>query len=591
MAENTDSIPGMNLNYSKPKIPNNSPNPEEEKKKFEKTKKEIEKLKAFALKKFRYILAFGILPPQSIPKFIEEEEAPKESKDSVHIQLIVPDEKSKEIPKIKQELIKEIEKSKEKVWVHVFTPSEIWEICMDQKFELSSAIAMSYPLYDKGILGALRVSEIHKSLVLQKFEKYVVSYVIGGSLIRGDAVKTSDVDVFVIINDTDVKRMPRRELLERLRGIIYQYVAEATQIAGVKNRLEPQIYLLTDFWDAVKDAHPVMFTFIRDGVPIYDRGTFMPWKALLRMGKLKPSPEAIDMFMSMGDGVISRSKKTLLSEVFTNIFWGVTTPAQAIVMLNGRPPQNAKKELVSEFKKEFLDKNMIEKKYVDFLEKVVKTWAEYEHEKIKEISGSEIDKLLKQTEEFIGRLKELRKEIEKKFQEKTVQQVYDDVMDLLKNILGKKSPESLVQEFEKKYVKESKFTNQHLRILKDIIRTKKEFKKEKADAHKIDRVRKDADILLKDLTEFIQRKELVQLSKGKMILKTKDKKIEIVNAGGKTFLFDGNKIKKVSEKIEETDLPEFEKALGEQKEKEDVEVNSKVFDILKKEYGNFEIVF
>ncbi len=48
---------------------------------------------------------------------------------------------------------------------------------------------MSYPLYDDGILGALRVAEIHKSLVLQKFEKYVVSYVIGGSLVRGDAVK------------------------------------------------------------------------------------------------------------------------------------------------------------------------------------------------------------------------------------------------------------------------------------------------------------------------------------------------------------------------------------------------------------------
>ena len=176
MVSNTDSIPGMDLNYSKPSIP--KVNPEEEKKKFEKTKKEIEKLKTFVLKKFRYVLAFGILPPQSIPKFIEEEEASPESKDSVHVVIIVPDEKAKEVPKIKQEIIKEIQKSKEKVWLHLMTPSEIWEICMDQKFELSGAIAMSYPIYDKGILGALRVSEIHKSLVLQKFEKYVVSYVI-----------------------------------------------------------------------------------------------------------------------------------------------------------------------------------------------------------------------------------------------------------------------------------------------------------------------------------------------------------------------------------------------------------------------------
>ena len=243
------------------------------------------------------------------------------------------------------------------------TPSEIWEICTDQKFELYAAMAMSFPLHDKGILGAMRVTEIHKSLVLQKFEKYVVSYVLGGSLIRGEASKDSDVDVFVIINDTDVKRMPRLELKERLRGIIYQYVGEASALAGVNNKLEPQIYLLTDFWEAVKDAHPVMFTFIRDGVPIYDRGTFMPWKALLKMGKLKPSPEAIDMFMSMGDGVIPRSKRTLLSDIFVNIFWGITTPAQALLMLNGCPPPNAKKELVRDFKREFLDTKMIEEIY------------------------------------------------------------------------------------------------------------------------------------------------------------------------------------------------------------------------------------
>ena len=577
-------------NYSKPNVPSPQ-NTEEDKKKFEKTKKELDKLKDFAVKKFKYILSMGILPPQSIPKWIEEEEAPAESKDFVHIGIIVPDEKIKEIPKIKEELVKEIQKTKEKVWVHVWDTKEVWEICMDQKFELSSAIGMAYPLYDKGLLGALRVAEIHKSLVIQKFEKYVVSYVIGGSLVRGEATKDSDVDVFVIINDTDVKRMPRRELLERLRGIIYQYVAEASQIAGVQNKLEPQIYLLTDFWDAVKDAHPVMFTFIRDGVPLYDRGTFMPWKALLRMGKLKPSPEAIDMFMSMGDGVIPRSKRTLLTEIFTNIFWGVTTPAQAILMLNGCPPPNAKKELVRDFKKEFLDTKMIEKKYVDFLEGVINTWRDYEHEKIKEISGTEIDKLLKNTEDYLERLKKLREEIEKKSQEKTIEEVYRDVIDLLKNIIGKKSQEKLIEEFERDYIKKGKFTNQHFRILKDILSARQEFKKGKSNTHKIDRARRDADILKKDLIEFVQRGEMASIEKGKISIKTKDKVIEILNADGKTFLFDGANVKKVSSKIEPSTLEELDEAVSRQKDKEDVKIDSSVFSTLKKEFGDFEIIF
>jgi len=528
MGDINQSIPGMDLknNYSKPLVPKQE-NSLEIKKKFEKTKKELEKFKTLILKKYKFIKAIGILPPQSIPKFIEEEEVPEESKNFVHLEIILPDEKEKEIPKLKLELIKEIEKLKDKIWLHFLTPKEIWEICFDQKFDLSGAISMAYPLYDDGILGALRVTEIHKSLVLQKFEKYVVSYVIGGSLVRGDAIKTSDVDVFVIINDTDVKRMPRRELLERLRGIIYQYVAEATQIAGVENRLEPQIYLLTDFWDAVKDAHPVMFTFIRDGVPLYDRGTFMPWKSLLRMGKLKPSPEAIEMFMSMGDGVIPRSKKTLLTDIFTNIFWGVSTPAQAILMLDGFPPPTSK-ELVSAFKKAFLDTKMIEKKYVDFLEKVVNTWKAYEHEKIKEISGTEIDKLLKQTEEYLKRLKELRKEIEKKSQEKTIERIYSDILKMLKTIIGNKSQIKLVEEFEKIYVNKGKFSRQNLRTLKDILQVRIQFKKGKSSSYKIDRARRDGEILIRDLVEFNQRKDLVSLEKGKLKLKFKDKLVEIL---------------------------------------------------------------
>ncbi len=502
-------IPEMNIDrkYSTKKsvIPESS---DKIKKDMEKTKKELEKLKSFIVKKYSYTQSVSILPPVSVKKFIDEEEVPKETEKYVHLYVIVPEEKVKEIPKMKQEIIKQI--GKQKIWIQIKTPVDVWGNCLDSKFELVSAIAMSFPLYDKGILGALRVAEIHKSLVLQKFERYVVSYVIGGSLVRGEASKDSDVDVFVVINDTDVKRMPRLELKERLRGIIYQYVAEASSLAGVKNKLEPQIYLLTDFWEAVKDAHPVIFTFIRDGVPLYDRGTFMPWKTLLKMGKLKPSPEAIDMFMSMGDKVVSRSKKILLSDVFTNIFWGITTPAQALLMLNGLPPPNAKKELVSDFKREFYNKKMIEKKYIDFMEKIVNIWRDYEHEKIKEISGKEIDKLLKDTQDYLKRLKELRKEIEKRAQEKTIEQIYKDTFSILKTMIGNKSKDKIISEFEKNFVKKGKFAPQHLRILKNIVSARADFKKGKLNSHKVDEARKNASILINDLIEYNQRCELVQ---------------------------------------------------------------------------------
>lgn len=592
----SQKIPGMDLDHKKydqkPVMPQNT---EKMQKEMEKTKKELDKLKNWIVKKYKFTQALGILPPQSIKIFIEEEEIPKETEKFMHLYMIVPEDKYKEIPKIKKEIIKKIEttKSDQKIWLQVKTPIDVWENCLDSKFDLTNAIAMSYPLYDEGFLGALRVAEIHKSLVLRKFEKYVVSYVISGSLVRGDAVATSDVDVFVIINDTDVKRMPRVELKERLRSIIYQYVAEASSLAGVKNKLSPQIWLLTDFWEGVKDAQPVYFTSIRDGVPLYDRGTFMPWKALLKMGRLKPSPEAIDMFMRMGDKVVKRSKRTLLSNIFVDIFWGITSPAQALLMLSGLAPPNPKKELIPAFKKHFYDTGMIEKKYVNFLQKVVDTWRDYEHEKIKEISGKKIDKLLKDTEDYLKRLKELREQIEKKYQKQTIEETYKNVFKLLKSFMKNKSEQKIIEEFEKKYVKKGKFTQQHLRVLKDIVKAKEDAKKGKASTKRADEARKNAKILTDALIEYTQRCDLVALDKTKMNLKGEDKTAQLINANGETFMVMGDVIKKFNSdksKLEESSLDEIEEAVQSQKSKQNVEINPDVFKLVKKEIGDFEII-
>ena len=516
--DNSNDIPEMQLDkkYSteKPIIPVQSD--DKMRKEMDKTKKELEKLKSWIIKKYSFTLAIGILPPQAIPLFIEEEEVPKETAKHLHLLMIVPEDKYKEIPKITKDVISEIEKIKEqKIWLQVKTPVDIWEMSLDSKFEMSGAVALSMPIFDKGILGALRVAEIHKSLVLRKFEKYVVSYVISGSVVRGEAVPTSDVDVFVIINDTDVKRMPRLELKERLRGIIYQYVQEATALAGVKNKLEPQVWLLTDFWEGVKDAQPVYFTVIRDGVPLYDRGTFMPWKALLKMGKLKPSPEAIDMYMSMGDKTVKRVKRGLLDMVIGDIYWSVITPSQALLMLYGLPSP-VPKHIVTEMKKIFVDKEkMLEKKYIDILEEIViKYYKGYEHETIKEVSGKEVDKLLKGAEDYMKRLGELRVQIEKRSDENMIEQIYSDVFELMKTIVGKKTQDKTIEDFEK-LVKKGKFAPQDLRILKDVVSARKEFKKGKLNSHKVDNARKNASILISDLIEYNQRCDLAERSKTK----------------------------------------------------------------------------
>ena len=429
----------------------------------EKLKTKLDSFKKKLLKKFPFIKALGIIPPSAVPLFEEDERLTKEEIESkpTHIIMIIPEEQYKNLAKIKPEVIKIVKESGENIWVHMKTSEvDLWNYGLDSKFEFLDAIAGSFPLHDNGFLGSLRVAVIHKNLVLNWLNvgrvRYVATYAIGGSLVRGTADKTSDVDTFVIIDDTDVKRMSRIELIEKLRGrIVGEFVKEATALAGVKNILNVQVYLLTDFWQSVKDAHPVMFTFIRDGIPMYDRGTFIPWKRLLQMGKIKPSPEAIDLYMKEGDRTDDIIKRRML-DAMVDIYFGVVTPTQAMMMLAGHAPP-VPKTLIEEVKKALVqEEKVLTLSDLKILEKAVKLYKDYEHGKIKEVPGKEIDLMMEESRAYMKKMKEVREKLEKKSQENQTQNIHETAFNLLKKIFGNKPQNELVEQLENELIKKGK---------------------------------------------------------------------------------------------------------------------------------------
>jgi len=562
-------------------------------KEMEKVRKEFDSVKKFIITKYKFTQSIGIIPPQASEVFDEENElTEQERKDKpMHLVVVLSDDKEKEFNEIKLEIIKKIKETKQKIWLNLFLEKDIWEICMDSKYNVIEAIGMSFPLFDKGLLGSLRVAQIHKSLVLRKFEKYVYSYVIWGSLVRGEAVKTSDVDVAVIIDDTDVKRMPRLELKEKLRNIIYSYIMQAAELSGVKNPLNVQVYLLTEFWDGVKDANPIFYTFLRDGVPLYDRGGFLPWKLLLKMGKIKPSPESIDMFMNMGDKTQDIVKRKLLDIVMGDIYWSVITPSQGILMLYGLPPQGVK-ETVREIKNIFVDKEkMLEKKYSDILEEIIITYYKgYEHEKIKEVSGKEVDKLLKNAADYLKRLKELRIEIEKRMMKKSFEEIYENIFKIMKSLFGKKPDSSLINSFEKEIVNKGKASPKFIHTLNELVVMKRKYKTKKApNLLAFESLRKDSVYLIEALVEYGQRKELGLLQKTKVVLTYKDKHAELFLTKPAFLIIDGKEVKKIEgNKIMDSDANEFNQILANYKGSR-VVIDAKVMKLLKKELGEFNI--
>lgn len=594
LAEQSSAAPKYE---SAPKVAGVSPEDKEKQiAELEKIKGKIDAFKKVVLKKYPFTVAIGLLPMNAFVLFEEDEGLPKEVVDTkpLHVMMIIPEDNYKDIPKIKPEIVKMVKDLKENFWVHIKTPVDIWNYGLDSKFEFVDAISACLPVHDTGFLGALRVSNIHKSLLLRKFEKYVTSYVIGGSLVRGTATKESDVDVFVVIDDTDVKRMSRMELLDKLRGMCHDYVREATALAGVKNILNLQVWLLTDFWQRVKDAEPVAFTFIRDGIPFYDRGTFLPWKLLLKMGKIKPSPEAIDLYMKQGEQTEEIVNRRMI-DAMIDIYYGVLTPTQAIFMLYGMGPP-VHKQAPKEFEEVFFKKEkMVDMKYVKILAKAVDMFRQYEYGKIKKISGKELDKLIEDWRDYTNMLKKLRDKIEKKMHEKTVEEVYNDVFKLLKNLFGKKSDSALVRDFENKLVKKGKIEQRFSKVLDEISDVRKKVRSGKMSLKEVDNLKKDAFELIRNLVEYAQRADLICEDKGTLvqILYSGNRKAELVLAGKDCFLIEGKEIRKIhgdNLTMSPSSREELEKALAENKGKLSTKISGEVFHALEKALGKFEMI-
>jgi len=493
-----------------PKMPEEIPEiPKEVKKKLDALKSKLEQFKKIITKeKDRNIIGISLLPPE------------KESKDLINVLILINADQEKDPITFMDKIVKFVEKEAQlidkNIKPRVMSLYDLRESCYDAKYEILKMIAMSAPLYDPmDVLAALRISEIHKTMSIKKFEKYIISYVAAGSLFRGE--KSNDIDVYIIVDDTDVKRMSRTELRDKLGAIIRGMGAQAAELTGIKKQFHIQTYILTDFWDSVKDAHPVIFTLLRDGVPLYDRGVFMPWKLLLKMGRIKPSQEAIEMQMDIGERLVERTRFKLLSIVGEDLYYAVLNSAQAALMLYGIAPPTPR-ETIKLLDKIFVkQEKMLEKKYVDMLEKIFNYYKDIEHRKIKEVSGKDIDDLLKDSEDYLKRIKKLFEQIRKKKDIENTNETYDSCTKIAKEILEinkvKFTDANLLSSF-KKVVEDERLPESLGIILKQVIDIKKNTAK-KPTTQEIEKIRRDARIYMKTCVDYIQRKNLFELNKIK----------------------------------------------------------------------------
>lgn len=518
---------------------------EEAAKQLEESQKHLEEYKEKLFSRFQdYILGMAVLPKRD-PKTLPEELKEQYDKNAIGVLILLDDTDTKRLSKeeLKEKLstifVEQAKEVSKNLQPEVLLLSELWELAKDGKYEILQDIAMSQIFFDGGMLSAIKLAELHKQMVLQKFEKYIVAYVLGGSLVQGTATTKSDVDVFIVIDDTDVKKMTRAELRDKLRAIIVDLGFQAGEMTGIQNKINIQVYILTDFWDNIKEANPVIFTFLRDGVPFYDRGIFMPWKQLLEMGRVKPSKEAIDQFMTYGDQYLKRIQVKLKEIGVDDFFWATVTPSQAAIMMLGHAPPTPK-ELVAVMRELFVKQKLLEKKHVDDLEFILKTRKAIEHGDKAEISGTEIDDLYRRAEAFVARLNKLFEQLQADKDKEVVVHTYESAVTLVRDALaaeGVSVQEKKLQEaFEKELVQAGKVPEKFARIFGVVLEAKSKYDAGKLSQAEAMSAQKEGRELFRYLLEHIQRKRGSELEQAKLRVQHQERVGELLFVGEEVFV-------------------------------------------------------
>ena len=577
--------------------------PKEAQEKLDAIKKKIEGFQKTLLKKFdEVVLGISLLPPQ-------KDEKGNIVPDKINVLVLIDDTDPKKIAKLqlKEKLSDFIAKmasdADKDLIAQTVVLNEVWQSCYDAKYDYLQLIASGAQIYDKGMLAAIKISEIHKTMVLKKFEKYIVSYVLAGSFVQGKATEESDIDVFIVIDDTDVKKMTRAELKDKLRAIIHGMSYEAQAMTGIKKPFNIQTYILTDFWENIKEANPVIFTFLRDGIPFYDRGIFMPWKQLLRMGKVKPSPEAIDMMMSSGEQMLSRIEARIKEIGMEDIFYSLLMPSQAAIMLYGIPPPTPKEtpQLLREI---FVKKEKIlEEKYVKTLEAVIQVRKDLEHGSRTKFSGTELDKHLTEAHQFLERLNKLFSEIDIKKESETVIETYNDIITMVRDALSfegvEKMPEKdLAKLFDEHILHKGYMPSKYKKVFADLVEAKKDYDSKKLTKTEVNKVQKESRVFIKELVEYIQRKRGRELERTKIRVKHGDKFGEVILLDKDAFVIHDidNPEKDVSlakidskgslSALKKSSLVELEKALSKIAIPSKVFIKQPIFNNIKEIFGD-----
>ncbi len=237
------------------------------------------------------------------------------------------------------------------------------------------------------------VTKFAKKLI-EQFDGFILSVVIFGSSVRNEATKESDIDVLVIVDDTNVP------LTIETSGAWSLALGKILVELNAAKKLHVNTLGISDFFDGVRHADPIIINILRDGKAIIDTNIFSTFKRLLYLGRIRPTKESIDVHVKKALYFLKLVETHLVSSV-NDIYWATIDAAHALLMYYDiTPPSPSHVAMV--FKTKLSKKIKIPKKYIKHVDEVYKIMREVIKGKKRKVDGKLVDRLKKQTVSFIN---------------------------------------------------------------------------------------------------------------------------------------------------------------------------------------------
>jgi len=319
-----------------------------------------------------------------------------------------------------------------------------------------------------------------KDKLLEMFKAYVKAVIVWGSITRGDFTGKSDVDIYVLFDDT---KMPLKKF-DDIRDRIDRDIANVAR--SIDPRLHPQpVIALTEFFTNVRAVNPFIYNIVREGYAVYDVGFFIPMRKLLEKGEFPITPEAAEMRMEFVPKRIARVKNVKLLMVVDDLYQAMVDAAQAALMFLGFVP-SPPKVLVRDVRRHLIEPKLLDEKYVKMLDEMIVLRKASEKKEVKELKGTEVDEWIKRTEEFVEQVDKLLKRLEFERKATDIQKNYEVMIKAsvaTLKALGKlpPEPEKLPDAFKKELIQSGLVSDIYDEIFAKVISMRKALEDKKIE--------------------------------------------------------------------------------------------------------------